>query len=259
MSEQPSAAERIEREERLKAEFIAARGYWSPLWDGVLSLDPSFFEAYLRFSEIPWRAGPLEPKVKELIYTAIDAATTHLFEPGLRIHMINALGHGASVGEIMEVLEITATLGIHTCTVGAPILLEELAASGHSPPPAGDRVPTVREAEIKRRFAEFHGEWSAKWEAILTLDPDFLEAYVGLAEVPWRDGVLEPKVRELIHVAIDSSTTHLHTTGLRAHIRGAIAHGATAAEIMEVFELTSVLGIHTCTVGVPMLLEEGAK
>ena len=32
--------------------------------------------------------------------------------------------------------------------------------------------------------------------------------------------------------------------------------GATQAEIMEVLELTSVLGIHTCILGVPVLLEE---
>jgi hypothetical protein len=32
-----------------------------------------------------------------------------------------------------------------------------------------------------------------------------------------------------------------------------------AEEIMEVFELTSVLGIHTCTVGVPPLIEDPAK
>ena len=30
----------------------------------------------------------------------------------------------------------------------------------------------------------------------------------------------------------------------------------TKEEIMEVFELVSVLGIHTCTVGVPILVEE---
>jgi alkylhydroperoxidase/carboxymuconolactone decarboxylase family protein YurZ len=168
--------------------------------------------------------------------------------------VINALRHGASVEEIMEVLEITATLGIHTCTVGVPILLEELAASGQGAP--ADAEPTAREAELRARFIEFHGEWSDAWEGILKLDPDFFEAYVGLAEVPWREGVLEPKVRELIHIAIDSATTHLHTPALRAHIRSAIGYGASAAEIMEVFELTAVLGIHTCTIGVPVLLEE---
>ena len=30
----------------------------------------------------------------------------------------------------MEVLELTATLGIHACNIGVPILLEELEAAG---------------------------------------------------------------------------------------------------------------------------------
>ncbi|HZV48526.1 MAG TPA: carboxymuconolactone decarboxylase family protein, partial [Candidatus Dormibacteraeota bacterium] len=106
----------------------AARGYWNAFWDGLLQLAPDFFEAYLAFSSVPWRNGVLEPKVKELIYVAIDASTTHLYEPGLRQHIRNALGYGATKEEVMEVLELTSVLGIHTCTMGVPVLLEELAA-----------------------------------------------------------------------------------------------------------------------------------
>jgi hypothetical protein len=34
---------------------------------------------------------------------------------------------------------------------------------------------------------------------------------------------------------------------------------AAVEEIMEVFELVSVLGIHTCAMGVPILMEEVKK
>jgi alkylhydroperoxidase/carboxymuconolactone decarboxylase family protein YurZ len=117
-----------ERQRELRESFVEARGYWNPFWDGLLSLDPDFFEAYLNFSAVPWRNGTLEPKMKELIYIAIDASTTHLYEPGLRTHMRNALGYGATKEEIMEVLELVSVLGIHSCTLGVPILLEELAS-----------------------------------------------------------------------------------------------------------------------------------
>ncbi len=116
----------------LKADFIAKRGYWSDFWDGLLALDPAFFKAYLQFSSVPWESGVLEPKVKELIYIAIDAATTHLYEPGLRQHIRNALGYGASKEEIMEVLQLVSVLGIHSCTMGVPVLIEELERSGIS-------------------------------------------------------------------------------------------------------------------------------
>ena len=83
----------------------------------------------MAFSSVPWVNGTLEPKIKELIYVAIDAATTHLYEPGLRQHIRNALRYGATKAEIMEVYELTSVLGIHTCTLGVPVLLEEIAAA----------------------------------------------------------------------------------------------------------------------------------
>lgn len=118
------------RQNELREEFLNARGYWNEFWDGLLKLDPEFFKAYLDFSSVPWKTGTLEPKFKELIYIAIDASTTHLYEPGLRQHIRNALKHGATKEEIMEVLELTSVLGIHTCTLGVPVLLEELEAAG---------------------------------------------------------------------------------------------------------------------------------
>ena len=96
-----------------------------------MALDTAFFTAYLELSGVPWRSGTLLPKEKELVYIAIDAATTHLYEPGLRQHIKNALRHGATREEIMEVYELTSVLGIHTCTLGVPVLLEELGAPAH--------------------------------------------------------------------------------------------------------------------------------
>ena len=120
-----------ERQKQIKEKFIKERGYWSEeRWGPVLRIDPDFFEAYLNFSAVPWKKGVLPPKIKELIYIAIDASTTHLYESGIRRHIINALKYGATWEEIMEVFELTSVLGIHTCTVGVPILMEELEKVG---------------------------------------------------------------------------------------------------------------------------------
>ncbi len=48
----------------------------------MLWLDADFFEAYTHFSSVPWVTGVLEPKVKELIYTAFDVSATHLYISG---------------------------------------------------------------------------------------------------------------------------------------------------------------------------------
>ena len=80
----------------LKSEFIKNRGYWSEFWEDVLELDENFFAAYSKFSSIPAKTNALSPKIREFIYIAIDASTTHLYLPGLKLHMENALSLGAT-------------------------------------------------------------------------------------------------------------------------------------------------------------------
>ena len=119
------------KQKEIKEKFIAARGYWNEAsWGQLLRLDPEFFEAYTIYSSKPWIKGSLPPKIKELIYVAIDASCTHLHATGLRLHIKNALKYGATKDEIMEVFELVSVLGIHTLTLGVPILVEELKASG---------------------------------------------------------------------------------------------------------------------------------
>ena len=57
-----------------------------------------------------------------MIYCAFDVAATRLYQPGLKLHVRNALGYDASLEEIMEVLEIATLLSIHTLEVATPIL-----------------------------------------------------------------------------------------------------------------------------------------
>jgi len=241
-----------ERRQRLKQQFTEARGYWSPMWDGLLDLDPDFFAAYLEFSAAPWRHGPLPPKVKELMYIAVDASTTHLYVPGLRIHIQNALKHGATKEEILEVYELASVLGIHTLTVGVPALLAELKKAGK---PVEATPLSPRQEELKQEFVTNRGYWTPLWDDLLRLDADFFAAYLQFSSVPWKTGTLDPKIKEFVYIAIDAATTHLYEPGIRIHIRNALQYGATPPEIMEVLELVSSIGVHSVTVGVPALMK----
>lgn len=240
------------KQQELKEKFIKERGYWADFWNDLLQLDEDFFESYINFSSVPWKKGVLEPKIKELIYVAIDASTTHLYEPGIKVHMQNAMKYGATKEEIMEVFELVSVLGIHACTTSIPILIEELKKKGVEL----NKNLTDSQRKLKERFIKERGYWSELWDDLLILNESFFEAYLNFSAVPWNKGVLEPKIKELIYIAIDVATTHLYEPGIRIHIRNALKYGATKEEIMEVFELVSVLGIHTCTVGVPILVEE---
>ena len=101
------------------------KGDWNPVWDKLAELDPDYLEAYLAFRSVPHREGPLPQKYKELIMIAINAATTHLYAPGVRRHMQNAIKAGATQEEVLEVIQLTTVMGIHSCNLAIPMLLEE--------------------------------------------------------------------------------------------------------------------------------------
>lgn len=241
------------RQEEVKKDFIEVRGTWSPLWESILTLDPEFLAAYLNLSAVPWKKNHLDAKTKEFIYIAVDAAATHLYEPGIRQHIKAALDHGAAPQEIMEVIELTSTLGIHAMNIGVPLLVEVLTEAGLRDGPA----PLDEYQErLKADFTETRGYWHPFWDEILELDPEMFEAYTEFSSVPWEAGTLEPKVKEFVYIAFDCAATHLYVPGLKLHMQNAVGYGATAEEILEVMEIASVIGIHAATTAVPILTEE---
>jgi alkylhydroperoxidase/carboxymuconolactone decarboxylase family protein YurZ len=218
-------------------------------WHALREADPEFFARFAELADVPRRSTTLEPKVKELVCLAVNAAATHMYEPGIREHARRAIELGATREELLEVLELTSTLGIHASTVGVPLLLEALGE--REAPPLDER-----RAALRADFEAKRGYWHEFWDGLLELDPDFFEAYVGFSAHPWEHGVLEPKVKELIYTAFDASATHMYVPGLRQHIANALGYGATPAEVMEVFELASTLGIHGYLAALPIVLEE---
>jgi alkylhydroperoxidase/carboxymuconolactone decarboxylase family protein YurZ len=240
------------RRKSLKEGFIANRGWWAPFWDDFLALDVEMFEAFLEYGSVAWKKGHLAPKVKEFIYCAIDCSTTHMYEPGLRIHLRNAFKFGATPEEMMEVYELVASMGIHTVSMAAPILMEELRAAGQE---VGRTLSTDQQA-LKDQYVAAHCHWSPDLEDFLLLDIELFQANLRFSSVPLKKAFIEPKIQAFILLAVDAATTHLHEPGVRKHIRNAIRLGATRNEIMEVLELVSILGMHTISWGVPVLVDE---
>jgi alkylhydroperoxidase/carboxymuconolactone decarboxylase family protein YurZ len=205
----------------------------------------------------PWRRGALDARTRELVMLAINAAVTHLNTSEIRRHIRGALRHGAKPEELLEVLQLVSVLGIHAISIGFPALKDVATAAGRTeelPGPALD----PEQARLKERFQATRGYWSPFWEEALKLDPLLFEAYFHFSSVPWTHGVLEPKVREFIYVAIDASTTHMFDEGTRGHMANALKHGATVAEILEVLEHAAAIGVQSIVEGFPILQEEVA-
>lgn len=246
-----SRSELTEEQQHLKTEFIAERGYWHDAWDDLLRLDPEFFDRYRDLSMHPFEEGTLDPKIRELVLVAANSATTHLNDAEMRTHIGNALDYGASVPEILEVFQLTATLGIHSVSLGVDVLSAE---AGYP-----DRTEAERE-EIAKVKTEWENYLTDDWDSIMDYDHRYLQTFMAFSSYPWREGILDPGVKELVYIAIDASTTHLYESGLAFHIRNALEHtDVTPEQIMEVFELVSDLGMQTVTEGLPILVEEATE
>jgi alkylhydroperoxidase/carboxymuconolactone decarboxylase family protein YurZ len=238
----------------LRERFLETHGYWSPAWQHMLEMDPTFFSAYLALADAPVRSGALEPKVRALLMVAVNASTMLRYRPGIRTHVKNAIALGATAEEIMEVLQIISVVGIHSCEVAIPIMLEELEEAGLDGPPALSET----QEETKRQFIAERGWWSPPWEAVLAYAPEFFEGYLTLSTAPWRNGVLEPKVKHFVYIAHSASTTNLHESGIRGHMGLALRRGASREEILEVLELTSLIGMNAMDLAMPILAEESS-
>ncbi|GAA4239787.1 hypothetical protein GCM10022254_61610 [Actinomadura meridiana] len=215
--------------------------------EALKAADPEFFAACVELVNAP-RHSTLDAKTRELVALAVNSAVTHLHEPAVRRHIRAALDEGATREEILETFQLVAVLGIHAASTGFPLLCDL------PPSPKTDTDPD-REA-IKAEFIQRRGYWDASWEDVLQRAPAFFAAYLNFSAIPWARNVLEPKVKELIYIAIDASATHMFVDGLKVHIQNATNHGATPDEIVTVLEIASTIGIQTLELGVPLLQEE---
>ncbi|HSW16112.1 MAG TPA: carboxymuconolactone decarboxylase family protein [Ramlibacter sp.] len=100
------------------------------------------------------------------------------------------------------------------------------------------------------------GNWNPNWEPFAALDPAWTEKFISMGISPMVSGVLDAKTIEFLSIAVDASCTHMYAPGVRRHIRRALELGATREEITAVLQCVSVLGIHTMSMGAPILLEE---
>jgi alkylhydroperoxidase/carboxymuconolactone decarboxylase family protein YurZ len=226
-------------------------------WDAALSQlrewDPAWADACARMTTNPWSSTVLARKLIELISLAMNAACTNLNPDGTRRHIRGALEAGATGDQILFVLKAVSLMSIHSCSLGAPMLLEEAKAAGVTPT---RKTPAATPACDAMRAI---GEWNTAWDPFFELDPLWTDQFFATAIPMYKSGALPPKEIELLSIACDASFTHMYAPGTRRHIKAALKLGATIEEIMEVLKLCVVQGIQACNMGVPILAQEIAK
>ena len=108
--------------QRAKDRFIAARQFWTSDRDHLAQFIPGYLTALTELSVESWKTDALSPKERELICIAIDCTVNHTFESGLRTHIRNALGHGATPVEVLDILKLAGLLGLEGYILGATSL-----------------------------------------------------------------------------------------------------------------------------------------
>jgi alkylhydroperoxidase/carboxymuconolactone decarboxylase family protein YurZ len=101
-------------------------GQWNIIRDPFFQLDPVWTDEFMATGAGIYGSGVMSAKDTELLSIAFDASYTHMYAPGTRRHIQNALKAGATMEEIMEVLKLCVVQGVQACNLGVPILEEEL-------------------------------------------------------------------------------------------------------------------------------------
>ena len=230
-----------------------AGGPWDTALDRLRDWDPSWATICATMTDNPWVGGVLPRRFVELVGVAMNAACTNLNPDGTRRHIRAALAAGATREQVLMVLKMASLLAIHTCSLGAPILLEEARAAGVA---AATRATPPTPACDRMRAA---GQWNAAWDPFFDLDPQWTDEFMAAGVGLYASKALTPKEVELLSIAFDASYTHMYAPGTRRHIKGALAAGATVEEIMEVLKLCVAQGVQACNLGVPILEQELAR
>jgi alkylhydroperoxidase/carboxymuconolactone decarboxylase family protein YurZ len=112
----------------LKDRYRAQFGDWPDFCEHLLRLDPDFFAAMLELLFCREAGEGLDETSRCLISLALAACFTERDADATRRQIRRALRLGASRAEILQVLQMTAHLGVHACSVGVPALMEVMAS-----------------------------------------------------------------------------------------------------------------------------------
>ena len=184
---------------------VAETGPWDAALEQLREWDPAWAESCVRMTTNPWRRGILSRKLVELIGVMLNAQCTSLSPEGTRRHIRAALDAGASREEILFVLKCAALGAIHSCSLGAPILLEEAKSAGAALPEQQHSASTPFCDSMKAI-----GQWNAAWDPFYALDPVWTDQFFATGVPVYASGVMSAKEVELLSIAFDASYTHLY-------------------------------------------------
>jgi alkylhydroperoxidase/carboxymuconolactone decarboxylase family protein YurZ len=147
-------------------------GPWESELTKLTEWDPALAATCRKMTTNPSRGGVLPRKFIELMSVGLNAACTNLNAEGIRRHIRASLRAGATRDEILMILKMASVMSIHSCSLGAPILLEEAAVAGIKPVGKGAAATPVCD-QVRAM-----GQWNSAWDPFLELDPVWTDEFM---------------------------------------------------------------------------------
>lgn len=225
--------------DRIRERFIEARGYWRPWCETLLQGNPGFVEHYARYAGQPARTGPLSPRMVELVYVALDASSSHLYEAGLRTHMARALEAGASEADIFDVLHLVTVQGVSRVAQTAELLAQTApeGAAHDLSERSSQRLDTARE----RHGLSLH--------ALAKLDPGYTEVLLDWLEGGFTESGLTASEQLLVQLALHACFTAFDATAVQNIIRNGSSQGLTHPQMLQAIQMGAHLAVHGTALG----------
>jgi alkylhydroperoxidase/carboxymuconolactone decarboxylase family protein YurZ len=247
------------RPDAVREAFRRRRGHWNDDWEAMLGYSPAYVAAYLEFSAYVADRGTLTPKFRELVYVATNCTPTHMFEKGLRNHARQALELGATPAELFSVVATVSAIGIYSYLLVAESVAALVpGAAGNADTAAVDRVKADHAALFGTVMA---GVAPGIELAGIELDSDFYASWLNFAAAPIRGprAALSVKDAHLIALAVHAQCTQLNAASVHQHAAAALAHGASADEVLDIGRLISSMGIHAMVFALPVITDLAAR
>ena len=230
---------------QIKDYFIAQRGYWRPWTETMLRVSPGFVQQYARYAGHPARTGPLSERMVELIYVALDASSSHLFESGLHTHMKRALEVGATEADIFDVLHLVAVQGVASVGQAADILAELIG---------GAEGPALDE-QLQARIDRLGPAHALRLASLARLDPGYAQVLLDFIEQGRPAAGLSDAERSLVQLALHACFTAFNPVAVRQIVATALSQGLRSAELLQAIQLGAHLAVHGTALGAKVFQE----
>ena len=242
--------------EELRAKVSEVTAQFGPWHQALLDYSPDVLR---RYHELMVAMGELEgvdPRVRHLIWVAVDAVATHLYPRGIGVHALKAVAHGATIEQVFEALEIASLCIGRSFSVGLRVLDDILEQAGMPPLAPADSTlvsPTFTPSA--------ETGWSEWMHRLSTLAPDYAQRLTDFSMAPRGPSAIGARDRAIIAFAVCACPAVLDQSGMNFYGAAALDNGATKKDLFSALVLASAIGIHSLSVGAPAvvdkLVEEG--